>query len=78
MIRQETQSLWSMINSHIDDYKNPLYVDYLHSHVLYPVVSLRRIKLWKGYYLRWNPKMRPQVGNSHISSIGLFTKLKCC
>ncbi|KAF6040646.1 hypothetical protein EB796_001059 [Bugula neritina] len=60
MIRQETQSLWSMINSHIDDYKNPLYVDYLHSHVLYPVVSLRRIKLWKGYYLRWNPKMRPQ------------------
>eukprot|EP00058_Branchiostoma_floridae_P005246 XP_002590734.1 hypothetical protein BRAFLDRAFT_121921 [Branchiostoma floridae] len=33
-----------------------------HQHVtLHPLASLRRIELWKAYYIRWNPRMRPQV-----------------
>ena len=54
-------SLWSFINCQIDEFMNPLYAEYLHNHVLFPVASMRRIELWTGYYCRWNPRMRPQV-----------------
>ncbi|XP_067949283.1 myotubularin-related protein 2-like isoform X2 [Watersipora subatra] len=60
-IKQKTVSLWSYINTHLDEFTNPLYFDSKLSHILYPVVSMRRIRLWNSYYLRWNPKMRPQV-----------------
>ncbi|KAL3242905.1 hypothetical protein MRX96_020919 [Rhipicephalus microplus] len=59
-VRERTQSLWSMVNSEIDEYTNPLYASYPQQHVLFPVASLRRIQLWKGYYCRWNPRMRLQ------------------
>ncbi|XP_076835532.1 myotubularin-related protein 1b isoform X3 [Brachyhypopomus gauderio] len=56
----KTVSLWSYINSHAEDFINPLYVHYEH-HVLYPVASQRNLDLWVNYYVRWNPRMRPQV-----------------
>lgn len=59
-VKSKTKSLWSYINSRIDNYVNPLYATYLHQHVLYPVCSLRHIQLWTTYYIRWNPCMRPQ------------------
>ena len=30
--------------------------------VLIPRTSIRNLQLWNGYYLRWNPRMAPQVG----------------
>lgn len=57
-VKQRAISLWSMINSDIDVYKNPLYHHVPHS--LDPVATMRYIKLWKGLYCRWNPSMRPQ------------------
>ncbi|RXN05854.1 myotubularin-related 1-like isoform X2 [Labeo rohita] len=64
MTRQEvyskTVSLWSYVNSQLEEFTNPLYVNYEH-HVLYPVASLRHLELWVSYYVRWNPRMRPQV-----------------
>ncbi|XP_064636835.1 myotubularin-related protein 2-like isoform X2 [Lineus longissimus] len=57
---QKTVSLWSYINSDPEEYLNPLYASYLNQHVLYPVASMRRIELWSRYYIRWNPRMRPQ------------------
>ena len=34
--------------------------------VLFPSASIRKLELWRGYYLRWNPRMRPQVwGNGN-------------
>lgn len=59
-VRERTQSLWSLVNSDIEEYTNPLYASYPQQHVLFPVASLRRIQLWKGYYCRWNPRMRLQ------------------
>lgn len=59
-VREKTQSLWSMVNSNPDEYTNPMYTTYPQQHVLFPVASLRRIQLWKGYYCRWNPRMRHQ------------------
>ncbi|XP_023648320.2 phosphatidylinositol-3,5-bisphosphate 3-phosphatase MTMR2 isoform X1 [Paramormyrops kingsleyae] len=56
---KRTVSLWSYINSQHEEFTNPLYVDYA-NHVLYPVVSMRHLELWVGYYIRWNPRMRPQ------------------
>lgn len=53
-------SLWSWINSQLEEFTNPLYVNYS-NHVLFPAVSLRHLELWVGYYIRWNPRMRPQV-----------------
>lgn len=59
-IPKRTVSLWSYINSQLDEFTNPLYVNYS-NHVLFPAVSLRHLELWVGYYIRWNPRMRPQV-----------------
>ncbi|KAJ8367980.1 hypothetical protein SKAU_G00080080 [Synaphobranchus kaupii] len=56
---KRTASLWSYINSQSEEFSNPLYVDYT-NHVLFPVVSMRHLELWVGYYIRWNPRMRPQ------------------
>lgn len=56
---KKTVSLWSLINSQLEEFSNPLYVNYS-SHVLFPVVSMRHLELWVGYYIRWNPRMRPQ------------------
>ncbi|KAM7397816.1 hypothetical protein PAMA_005916 [Pampus argenteus] len=58
-IPKRTVSLWSYINSQLEEFSNPLYVNYS-NHVLFPVVSLRHLELWVGYYIRWNPRMRPQ------------------
>uniref|UniRef100_A0AAQ5XFP9 Phosphatidylinositol-3,5-bisphosphate 3-phosphatase MTMR2 n=1 Tax=Amphiprion ocellaris TaxID=80972 RepID=A0AAQ5XFP9_AMPOC len=58
-IPKRTVSLWSYINSQLEEFTNPLYVNYS-NHVLFPVVSLRHLELWVGYYIRWNPRMRPQ------------------
>ncbi|XP_043913100.1 myotubularin-related protein 1 isoform X1 [Protopterus annectens] len=59
-VQMNTLSLWSYINSHLDEFTNPFYVNY-ESHVLYPVASLRHLELWVNYYVRWNPRMRPQM-----------------
>ncbi|XP_077661671.1 phosphatidylinositol-3,5-bisphosphate 3-phosphatase MTMR2 isoform X4 [Eretmochelys imbricata] len=56
---KKTLSLWSYINSQLEDFTNPLYVCYS-NHVLYPVASMRHLELWVGYYIRWNPRMKPQ------------------
>ena len=58
--KKKTVSLWSYINSQLEDFTNPLYVSYS-NHVLYPVASMRHLELWVGYYIRWNPRMKPQV-----------------
>ncbi|KAI2664810.1 Myotubularin-related protein 2 [Labeo rohita] len=63
MTRQEvpkrTVSLWSFVNSQLEEFVNPLYVHYP-SHVLFPTVGIRHLQLWVTYYIRWNPRMRPQ------------------
>uniref|UniRef100_A0A8C2IAU6 phosphatidylinositol-3,5-bisphosphate 3-phosphatase n=1 Tax=Cyprinus carpio TaxID=7962 RepID=A0A8C2IAU6_CYPCA len=59
-VNGKTVSLWSYINSQPEDFTNPFYVDY-ENHVLYPVASIRHLELWIGYYVRWNPRMRPQM-----------------
>ncbi|WAQ97882.1 MTMR2-like protein [Mya arenaria] len=59
-VKETTKSLWSYVNSDKDEFRNPLYAEYLHQHVLFPVASMRRIEIWTHYYCRWNPRMRPQ------------------
>uniref|UniRef100_A0A673ITL1 phosphatidylinositol-3,5-bisphosphate 3-phosphatase n=1 Tax=Sinocyclocheilus rhinocerous TaxID=307959 RepID=A0A673ITL1_9TELE len=59
-VNSKTVSLWSYINSQPEDFTNPFYVNY-ENHVLYPLASLRHLELWVGYYVRWNPRMRPQM-----------------
>nr|CAD7439333.1 unnamed protein product [Timema bartmani] len=60
-VKQQTVSLWSYINTNMDEYRNPLYWSGIgQQHVLVPVASMRHITLWKGHYCRWNPSMRPQ------------------
>ncbi|XP_006874836.1 PREDICTED: myotubularin-related protein 1 [Chrysochloris asiatica] len=59
-IYTKTISLWSYINSQLDDFSNPFFVNY-ENHVLYPVASLSHLELWVNYYVRWNPRMRPQM-----------------
>jgi myotubularin-related protein 1/2 len=61
--KKNTVALWSWINSTPDLYRNPLFVEPEYTQVqtvLKPVASMRHIRLWKGYYCRWNPAMRTQ------------------
>ena len=60
-VKTKTVSLWSYINSSKEEFVNPMYASYMHQHVLFPVASMRRIELWTSYYIRWNPRMKPQV-----------------
>uniref|UniRef100_A0A8C0SU48 phosphatidylinositol-3,5-bisphosphate 3-phosphatase n=1 Tax=Canis lupus familiaris TaxID=9615 RepID=A0A8C0SU48_CANLF len=55
----KTISLWSYVNSQLEEFSNPFFVNY-ENHVLYPVASLSHLELWVNYYVRWNPRMRPQ------------------
>ncbi|GAB5584968.1 myotubularin-related protein 1 isoform X3 [Prionailurus iriomotensis] len=56
----KTISLWSYVNSQLEEFSNPFFVNY-ENHVLYPVASLSHLELWVNYYVRWNPRMRPQM-----------------
>jgi len=49
-VREKTHSLWSFINSNTTKYKNVLYqpVDA----VIYPSLSLKRLKVWENYHFR--------------------------
>ena len=55
-----TSSSPSPHSHQLEIYKNPLYTESIQQ-VLFPSASIRKLELWKGYYLRWNPRMRPQV-----------------
>ncbi|XP_026871374.2 myotubularin-related protein 1a isoform X4 [Electrophorus electricus] len=59
-VQSKTVSLWSYVNSQLEEFTNPFYMDY-ENQVLYPLASLRHLELWVGYYVRWNPHMRPQM-----------------
>lgn len=60
-VRLKTVSLWSLVNSKTDIYLNPFYTPES-GRVLYPVASMRHLELWVTYYIRWNPRIRQQVG----------------
>lgn len=77
-IPKRTVSVWSYINSQLEEFTNPMYVNYSNQ-VLFPVVSLRHLELWSGYYIRWNPRMKPQVYHKFFSASWFLSapKLKC-
>lgn len=64
-IKNKTVSLWSMINSNLSDYINPLYSEQTTNHIILPVASPRRLEFWLNYYCRWNPNLKPQGVSVH-------------
>lgn len=70
-----TQSLWSFINSKKSEFLNPLYAKNLYQHVLLPVASVRHLRLWKSYYIRWNPRTQPQESMEQINKL-LFHRIE--
>lgn len=78
-VKNKTVSLWSFINSNLNDFVNPLYTAHQQQHILFHVSSMRCMYLWKGYYCRWNPRMRPQEP-LHIRSrelLAVKAQLQC-
>uniref|UniRef100_A0A8C6GPX2 Myotubularin n=1 Tax=Mus spicilegus TaxID=10103 RepID=A0A8C6GPX2_MUSSI len=61
-LTERTVSLWSLINSNKDKFKNPFYTKEI-NRVLYPVASMRHLELWVNYYIRWNPRVKQQQPN---------------
>ncbi|XP_066105651.1 myotubularin isoform X1 [Saccopteryx bilineata] len=59
-VTERTVSLWSLINSNKDTFKNPFYTKEI-NRVLYPVASMRHLELWVNYYIRWNPRIKQQA-----------------
>ncbi|XP_065059134.1 myotubularin-related protein 2-like isoform X2 [Rhopilema esculentum] len=74
-VRTETVSLWSYINNKKSDFINPLYAKNLYQHVLFPVASIRHLRLWKSYYIRWNPRTQPQESIEQINKL-LFHRIE--
>jgi len=68
-VKGKTHSLWSYINSNLEDYLNPLYARLLHQHVILPVASVRHLRLWKAYYMRWNPRTQPQDSIENVNKL---------
>uniref|UniRef100_A0A914VH87 Myotubularin phosphatase domain-containing protein n=1 Tax=Plectus sambesii TaxID=2011161 RepID=A0A914VH87_9BILA len=54
-VKEKTVSLWSFVQANRRRYQNPLYNQGTQADVLLPSCSLRTIKLWTDYYLRFNP-----------------------
>ncbi|XP_070854271.1 phosphatidylinositol-3,5-bisphosphate 3-phosphatase MTMR2 [Drosophila suzukii] len=56
-LKHRTTSLWTHINSSLDQYLNPLFPSFTQRAelVLRPIASVRSVRLWKGLYCRWNP-----------------------
>jgi len=76
-VKLQSVSLWSFINSHLDEFINPLYcAAYVEQHVLFPVASLRQLRLWTNYYCRWNPRVRPQEPIAARSRVLLSLRLQ--
>jgi len=72
-VKAQTQSLWSYVNSKRSLFLNPMYCEELEKEVkLFPIASIRYMKFWKGYYCRWNPRMRPQ-DSVHLRHAQLLT-----
>ncbi|XP_060232641.1 myotubularin isoform X4 [Meriones unguiculatus] len=69
-LTERTVSVWSLINSNKDKFKNPFYTKEI-NRVLYPVASMRHLELWVNYYIRWNPRIKQQ-SVSHPLSHGLL------
>ncbi|XP_040600646.1 myotubularin isoform X2 [Mesocricetus auratus] len=61
-LTERTVSIWSLINSNKDKFKNPFYTKEI-NRVLYPVASMRHLELWVNYYIRWNPRIKQQQPN---------------
>uniref|UniRef100_A0A8I3WMJ2 Myotubularin n=1 Tax=Callithrix jacchus TaxID=9483 RepID=A0A8I3WMJ2_CALJA len=61
-VTERTVSLWSLINSNKEKFKNPFYTKEI-NRVLYPVASMRHLELWVNYYIRWNPRIKQQQPN---------------
>lgn len=73
-VQSQTVSLWSLINSHSEDFMNPLYSSQ-NDHVLLPAASLRRMVLWTNYYCRWNPMIPgPEPINKRQQELMLIKK----
>jgi len=63
-VKKRTVSLWSYVNSFQDLFLNPFYSSEAGANrVIIPSPAIRHLKVWKGYYCRWNPRMRSQVLN---------------
>lgn len=73
-IKNKTVSLWSMINSNLSEYVNPLYSEQTKNHVIFPLASPRRLEFWTSYYCRWNPNLKPQVCIQHRNKELLIAK----
>eukprot|EP00112_Aurelia_sp_Birch-Aquarium-sp1_P025334 Seg837.12 transcript_id=Seg837.12/GoldUCD/mRNA.D3Y31 product="Myotubularin-related protein 2" protein_id=Seg837.12/GoldUCD/D3Y31 len=74
-VRSKTQSIWSYLNSKKSEFVNPLYAKNLYQHVLLPVASVRHLRLWKSYYIRWNPRTQPQESMDQINKL-LFNRIE--
>lgn len=72
LVHQETQSLWSFVNSNPSPFLNPFYRggDWRDPQgggssapgprCIVPQPSVSYLRFWTGYFCRWNPRMRPQ------------------
>ncbi|EGZ16004.1 hypothetical protein PHYSODRAFT_316113 [Phytophthora sojae] len=60
-------SIWSEINSQSERFTNHMYAPSDQATVLSPSTLSKNIKLWKGYFCRWDPTVIPPVPATTIT-----------
>ncbi|KAG7389609.1 SET-binding factor 2 [Phytophthora pseudosyringae] len=60
-VKHRVLSIWSEINSQSERFTNHMYAPSEQATVLFPSTLSKNIKLWKGYFCRWDPTVIPPV-----------------
>eukprot|EP00051_Salpingoeca_urceolata_P025349 m.452199 g.452199 ORF g.452199 m.452199 type:complete len:590 (+) comp20325_c4_seq4:86-1855(+) len=55
-----TFALWDLITLCADEFKNPLYSPSEHQEKLDVCPAMRFMRVWRGYFFRWNPLLQPK------------------
>jgi len=63
-VRETTTSLWAYVNEHEAQFRNALFTGYdggisLETKMLFPCFSPKKVKVWEGYFFRWDKRLRP-------------------
>jgi len=68
----DTISLWTFINSFSEPFFNLLYAPNRYRGALHPRISMKRLKVWDAYYLRWST----DASNGDLMRDNLVTMVK--
>jgi len=63
-VKEKTTSIWQYVFHNCSRFCNPLYQEV--KSPIWPCVSLKIVRLWRRYFLRWGPEAHPRPGSGAV------------